>query len=287
MDEGRASTTAMGTALMRATHTRLDRPVLIDDPWGERLVPEHERAEMLERAGVDDLDPILRAHPSYGTVILRAHYAERQLQRAVADGVGQYVIIGAGLDSFALRALPFASALEIFEIDHPSTQTLKRERLAACGASLPANLHLIAADLSETSLADALASAPFDSEQRAFLSWLGVTTYLSREANMATFAAIAACTAPGSEVVFSYAEQHVLDGDDELLVRAREHVASVGEPWVSGFDPELLGELLHGVGLELVEDLGQAELNARFCAERSDGLSASRSSHVARARVLG
>jgi methyltransferase (TIGR00027 family) len=288
MDSGRASITAIGTALMRSAHTRLDRPVLINDPWGDRLVLDEEREAMIARSGVPDLDSSLRAHPSYGTVILRARYAEDALAAAVARGVGQYVIIGAGMDSFALRRPPFAHDLEIFEVDHPSTQELKVARLRACATAMPTRLHLIAADLGETALGDALADSPFRGDRPAFFSWLGVTTYLTRAANLATLAAVAACAPPGSELVFSYLDQRLLDGDDGegALARARAQVASIGEPWVSGFDPAQLGGDLRDARLELVEDLGPTELATRYCTMRSDGLSPSRGSHVARARVL-
>ncbi len=288
MDGGRASITAIATALMRSAHTRLDRPVLIDDPWGDRLVLDEERAAMATRGGVADLDSSLRAHPSYGTVILRARYAEDALAAAVARGVGQYVIIGAGMDSFALRRPPFAHDLEIFEVDHPSTQELKTARVRACGAAIGPGLHLIAADLVETGLDEALAGSSFRSDRPAFFSWLGVTTYLTRAANVATLAAVAACAPPGSEIVFSYLDQRLLDGDDGegAIGQARAQVAAVGEPWVSGFDPALLAAELRDARLELVEDLGPTELATRYCAMRSDGLSPSRGSHVARARVL-
>src|SRR5580704_4117921 len=290
MDGARASTTAMGTALMRAAHTRLDHPVLIDDTWGERLVlaeEREEREELRARAGAEDVDAVLRAHPSYGTVILRARYAEDVLAQAVGRGVSQYVIIGAGMDSFALRRPPFARELEIFELDHPSTQELKKARLSLCGVPAPAGLHLVAVDLSETALGDALASSSFHDDRPAFFSWLGVTTYLTREANLATLEAIASSAGAGSELVFSYLDQRLLDSDEasEPMQRARAQVASLGEPWVSGFHPEQLAADLRGAGLEIVEDLGPEGLAARYCVGRTDGLTSSPGSHVAHARV--
>ncbi len=289
MDPGKASTTAMGTALMRAAHARLDSPVLIDDPWGDRLILAEEREAMLARAGGGDADALLRAHPSYGTVILRARYAEDALAEAVQRGVCQYVIIGAGMDSFALRRPSSARALEIFEVDHPSTQEFKRGRLARCEIPMPPGLHLVAADLSEIGLDDALANSSFRSDRPAFLSWLGVTTYLTREANLATLSAIASTALADSELVFSYLDQSLLnpEGSQEPMQRARAQVASLGEPWVSGFDPDELDAELRATGLELVENLGPDDLRARYCAGRSDGLSASPGSHIARARVLG
>jgi methyltransferase (TIGR00027 family) len=288
MDRDRASITALGTALMRATHTRLDRPVLIDDPWGDQLVLAEERELMRAAAGTESLDTALRAHPSYGTVILRACYTESLLAEAVRRGVRQYVIIGAGMDSFALRRPPFAHDVEIFEIDHPSTQELKIARIAACEIPVPLGLHLVAADLSETGLDDALASSPFCRDLPAFFSWLGVTGYLTREANLATLTAIASCAPAGSELVFSYLDQSVLSSDSaaDPMQQARAQVASLGEPWVSGFDPHRLDAELRGTGLEILENLGPEELAARYCASRSDGLSPSPGSHVAHARSL-
>jgi methyltransferase (TIGR00027 family) len=287
MDPARASMTAMGTALMRAIHTRLDRPALIDDPWGDRLILADERDAMLAVAGADDLDAALRAHPSYGTVILRTRYAEDALAEAVARGVRQYVIVGAGMDSYGLRQPPLAHDLEIFEVDHPATQEFKVRRLSDCGIALPPGLHLVPADLSETGLDAALATSSFRPDGPAFFSWLGVTPYLTREANLATLRAISSCAPSGSELVFTYIDQGVFDPDADHgpLQEARAALASAGEPWVSGFHPAQLADDLRAAGLELVEDLGPEELHARYCADRTDGLTPSASAHVARARV--
>ena len=277
----------MGTALMRAAHTRLDHPALIDDPWGDRLILAEERSAMLALSDTRDLDGALRAHPSYGTVILRSRYAEDALADAVSRGVGQYVLVGAGMDSFALRRPPFAHDLQIFEVDHPATQEFKSRRLAHCNIAMPPGVHLVAADLSETGLDAALESSSFCRDRPAFFSWLGVSAYLTRAANLATLGAVASCAPAGSELVFSYIDQGLLDSDDvqEQMRRARAFVASVGEPWVSGFEPDKLSSDLRSAGLELVENLGPEQLGARYCSDRTDGLHPSAGAHVARARV--
>lgn len=287
MEGGRASVTAMATALMRATHTRLERPSLIEDPWGDRLILDEERAAMRAGIGAEDLDEALRAHPSYGTVILRARYCEDALARAVEAGVRQYVIVGAGMDSFALRSPAFARAVEVFEVDHPATQEFKRSRLAACGVPAPPNLHLITADLGERTLDEALAGSAFRADRPAFFAWLGVTVYLSRAANLATFRAIAASAPAGSELVFSYIDGRLLDSGAEqgAMRAAAERVASAGEPWVSGFDPELIDRDLSDCGLELIESVGPGELSARYCAGRTDGFAPTPGSHLAHARI--
>ena len=281
--------TALGTALMRAVHTRIDRPVLIDDPWGERLIVASERDALLGVVGAGDLDPALRAHPSYGTVILRARYAEDVLAEAVARGVRQYVIVGAGFDSFALRRPSFARDLEIFEVDHPATQEFKTRRLADREILVSPRLHLVPADLSETALDMALANSAFRADQQAFFSWLGVTPYLTRRANLAILSAIASCALVDSELVFSYIDQRILDDGSKggPMQEVRTALASAGEPWVSGFNPDQLADDLRDTGLTLLKDLGPEELRARYCTDRTGGLSPSPNTHVARARVAG
>src|SRR6185437_16545034 len=136
-------------------------------------------------------------------VIIRSRYAEDALKAAAQRGTRQYVLIGAGFDSFVLRRPAFANGIEIFEIDHPATQALKIERIRACGITLPASVHFIAADLASETLASALARSSFRGGEPAFFSWLGVTVYLTREANMATLRAVASSSAAGSELVFT------------------------------------------------------------------------------------
>jgi methyltransferase (TIGR00027 family) len=293
--------TALGTSVMRAVHTRLDRAPLINDPLGERLVTESERSVLREaamhglppevRARLEALDKdeamaaLARAHPSYGMVILRTRYAEDALEAAVARGVRQYVIVGAGMDSFALRGPTFAKDLEVFEVDHPASQELKVERLRQCMTEPATAVHYVAADLSVEGLDAALARSPFDPHAKAFFSWLGVTTYLTREANLSTLRAIASCGAPESELVFTYIDQRDFDAPDEERRRIREIFAALGEPWVSGFNPSGLADDLRSVGLSLIEDLGPEEMRERYCAGREDGLGPSIADHIAHARV--
>jgi methyltransferase (TIGR00027 family) len=277
MDRDRASVTAMATALMRSEHTRTAAEPLIEDPWGERLVPQVFQDRFREQG-------TLRAHPSYGMIILRARYAEDSLAAAIRRGLRQYVLVGAGLDSFALRRPAFAREVEVFEVDHPSTQRFKLARLAECGLEASTGAHFVAADLGVEDLGEALGRSPFDPGQPSFFSWLGVTAYLTHEANLSTLEAMALCGAPGSELVFDYGDQAVYDNPptDAALIRARDRVASLGEPWISGFYPSGLAEELGACGWELVEDLAAADLRQRYC---QDDLTPSRHHHIARARI--
>jgi len=293
----KASQTALATALMRAIHTRLDRNPLIDDPWGERIVPSSvqqrfreaalsrmdSRAQAEARAAPGSiLDTSLRASPAYAGVIMRSRYAEDALRSAVAGGVRQYVLVGAGFDSFALRRPAFAQTLEIFEIDHPATQALKQQRLRELGLEPPA-VHYIAADRSTESLASALYRSKFRPLERAFFSWLGVTMYLTRAANLATLRAIAGCAASGSELVFTYFDERAFSSDSQSFEELRRRVAAAGEPFQSGFDPAMLAEQLRATGFELLDDIAERDLLERLDPQGSSGLKAGRFSHLAHA----
>jgi len=298
------SRTALSAALMRSIHRRRDPAPLVDDPWGDRLVSDAEKAALhdriMERVDADTrarlaalpsrqhvLDVVLRRHPTYGGVVLRSRWAEDALAAAVARGARQYVLLGAGFDSFIVRQPAFAERLTIFEIDLPASQAMKRERLAATGAVVPANVRFVAADLGREPLAEVLACAGFDAGVPAFFSWLGVTIYLTREANLATLGGFARASAPDSEIAFTYVDERALEaGRSDVMARLREGPASLGEPWLSGFDPRTLAETLRGVGLDLVEDLDGPALTARYCADRADGLTGGTVGHVAVARVV-
>ncbi len=276
MENLTASRTALATALIRALHTRTDPKPLIDDRWGDRLVPDSVRATMTD-------DALLRS-PAFANVILRSRFTEDALQAAVRGGVRQYVLIGAGFDSFSLRRPSFAKDLKIFEIDHPATQQLKLERIAECGLKVPPSVHFIAADLSRQSVAAALSQSAYDPAVLTFFSWLGVTMYLTREANLATFRSVASCSPAGSLLAFTYIESSILQSQSAAFQELQARVSSMGEPFLSGFDPALLADDLRGCGLELVEDLtGQAIID-KYQRAGTRGFERHSSSHVALAR---
>lgn len=282
MEKPAASRTALATALMRAAHTRLDPHPLIDDPWGDRLVPETAKRAMASSEEL--LDESLLRNRSCANVIMRTRYAEDALHAAVSHGVQQYVLIGAGFDSFALRRAGCCADLRIFELDFPATQSLKIERIEACGITLPDTVHFVAADFSQESLAEALARSPFDTNRLTFFSWLGVTMYLTREANLATLSSIASCSPAASEVVFTYLDERLFQSRSEEFRELELRVAALGEPFLSGFDPAELGAHLAACGLDLVEDLDGTQAAARY--GRGGGQWArSMFSHIALARV--
>lgn len=302
MEDLVASRTALATALMRSLHTRADPKPLIDDPWGDRLVPEvvievirqqirartpEGTVELPESSARGIVDAFLRASPAYASVILRTRYTEEALHAAVARGVRQYVMIGAGFDSYALRIPPQARELVVYEVDHPATQALKRQQLAACNAMLPPALHFLAADLAKEGLCDVLSRSLFRSDEPAFFSWLGVTMYLTREANLASLHAIARSGASGSELVFTYLDDALFRQErvPETFRDLQRAVSSVGEPFVSGFDPAHLAAYLGAIGFELEEDLEDIELLERYDRAGTNALKTVPRSRIARARI--
>jgi len=286
MEAQTPSRTAMATSLMRALHSHADPLPFIDDPWGERLLTDARAVidERARKAGLTGVDEYLHGNAAYLNVILRTRFAEDALAESLARGVRQYVVIGAGFDSYALRN--GASDLVVYEVDHPATQTYKRRLLADSGVATPANLRFVAADLGEEKLGDALARADFDASAPAFFSWLGVTMYLPREANFATFREIARLGAAGDELAFNYMDARVLAAVNAPAFAAmRAQVESAGEPFVCGFDPARIGADLAECGLTLLEDHGGDELLARYDPERRNGFVGKPTSRVARARI--
>jgi methyltransferase (TIGR00027 family) len=278
VEKGTPSRTALATSLMRALHTRTDSHPLIEDSWGDRLVPVEVREALP--------DDLLIRNPGFPGVITRTRYTEDALHAAILNGITQYVLIGAGFDSFALRVPEYARQIQIFEIDHPATQELKLRRIRECGITPAPTVHFIAANLAEQSVADTLARSSYRADRLSFFSWLGVTMYLTREANQATLKSIAGCAAPRSELAFTYTDEAAFTSNSEGFMALKERVAALGEPFLSGFDPTLLANELADCGFELIEDLSGEQTNARY--GRLDWTVPGRPSHshVARARVV-
>jgi methyltransferase (TIGR00027 family) len=198
----------------------------------------------------------------------RSRYAEDELAQSVRGGVRQYVILGAGLDTFAYRN-PYSA--RVFEVDHPATQAWKRERLEDGGIALPDNLTFVALDFETRTIADGLREAGYDPGVPTFFSWLGVTPYLTPEAVTSTLRFIASASV-GSAVVFDYLVSPSLltPAQRATFDRLAHWADSDGEPWRTFFDPESLKEDLPAMGFGQAENLGLPEINARYLLASSD-----------------
>lgn len=284
MDESRPSATAQRVAIRRASHQLLDNPKVFDDPLALPIIGKEDASTLQgdpHRFENSPLSPYLRAF-----VAARSRFAEDELALSLHRGVCQYVILGAGLDTFAYRN-PFSqNRLRVLEVDHPATQAWKRSRLEEARIALPDNLAFAPVDFEKQTLPEALRDAGYDSKKCTFFSWLGVTEYLTTEAVMTTLRFIASAPA-GSEVVFDYMLTPALLTPaqrvrfDALAQRA----ASAGEPWRALFDPEPLTRDLHAMGFSCIEDNGQDVINAKYFKDRKDGLRVGSLSHIMSARV--
>lgn len=250
--------------MRRAAHQLMDKPPVLDDPIAVRLVGEASARDM-ERAQ----HKVARDFRCF--MAARSRFVEDQLAAAVTRGVSQYVVLGAGLDTFAWRN-PFP-ALHVFEVDFPATQEWKFEMLAEAALEQPVNLTFVPLDFEHKTLAAGLSEAGFDSGLPAFFGWLGVVPYLTREAFRATLKDIAQMPL-GSGVAFDYGlSPEVLGPLRRLALQAlSERVASAGEPFKLLLTPDELEKELRQAGFTRIEQLDSAQLNALYFNGRSDGL---------------
>jgi methyltransferase (TIGR00027 family) len=264
------SRTAFRVALRRAAHQVTDRPTVLDDPIAIPILGPRGAAE-LDRE-------IARSNHSFSRslrafVAVRSRYAEDELATAVERGVKQYVVLGAGLDTFSCRNIYTNLGLRVFEVDHPATQAWKRQLLESANIKIPLETTLVGVDFERQQLPDALQSAGFHSAEGAFFSWLGVVPYLTQTAFKSTLTFIASIQ-PQSGVVFDYAvARSALSFLERMALDALSaRVASAGEPFKLFFEPRELIELLGQLGFRQIEDLGANQLNERYFAQRSDSL---------------
>jgi methyltransferase (TIGR00027 family) len=267
LEQAIPSKTALGVALRRAAHQLYDSPVVFNDPIAVSILgPAY--SEKLQRTPLRLDRPFSIAMRAF--LVARSRYAEDNLRRAVENGADQYVLLGAGLDTFAYRN-PYPR-LRVFEVDHPATQQWKHELLQRNRIAVPESIRYTPVDFERQSLSAQLRDAGFNQGVPAFFAWLGVVPYLTLEAFRATLNFIAG-QSPGSGLTLDYGQPRSVLPLLERLAHdsLASRVEKAGEPFRLFFTPaEIAAELsrFHGI-----EDLGAAEINARYFSGRSDQLS--------------
>jgi methyltransferase (TIGR00027 family) len=261
--------TAVRVALWRAVHVQVDAPPhVLDDEIGLELVAPDDGWRRRP-----DMDPhatrLFRA-----SIVARARFIEDLVVERAERGVGQYVILGAGLDTFAQRRPEVASKLMVFEVDRPDPQAWKRQRLNERGYGIPQWLRLVPVDFEA---GDAwwqrLAEAGFDADRPAVVVSTGVSMYLTKDATAATLRRVAAL-ASGSTLAMTFllplefADPEVRPG----LQRAEEGARKSGTPFISFFTPSEMVTLARDAGFGEIEHVSAAALAQRYFAERTDGL---------------
>ncbi len=278
MQPGQPSRTALGAAGHRAVHQVLEGGFIFADPLAVRILGADVEAAVREAHE----DPSRRRVRLF--IAVRTRFAEDALTVAVARGCRQLVVLGAGLDTYAYRTA-LGENLHVFEVDHPTTQAWKRQRLAEAAIPAPRTLTFTPVDFERETLADGLAKTGFDAAKQTFFTWLGVVPYLTEEAIFSTLGFIAGL--PGAaHVVFDYSNP--LDSGAEQDEYAAERaalaarVASLGESFRSHFETDALHAKLLALGFREVEDLGPALIRERYFRQQG-GSSHDRGGHVVRA----
>jgi methyltransferase (TIGR00027 family) len=281
MERGVPSRTAQGAAMHRAAHQLLDDPPVFADPLALRIIGAEAAQELRDGTARQALAESIGMR---AFLVARSRFTEDSFAAAVEKGVRNYVLLGAGLDTFAYRAAARFPGIRVYEIDHPTTQAWKRARLAEAGIAIPDFVTYAPVDFEHETLADGFKRAGFDFAEPAFFAWLGVVPYLTREAVMGTLNFVAQSAAKGSEIVFDYpVPPNGIDTERRAAFEAR--VAAMGEPLLSSFDPAALAQDVRAMGFSHIDDLELTALNARYFDGRSDGLKLRGFAHILKARV--
>lgn len=294
------SGTAFMMAFLRGFHAVYDNTKIFNDPLAYDLIPEEVReafkqhlikstAEMAPELAKECTDAAtslrLAVRIMAGPVLARARFVEERLEEAIRNGISQYIILGAGLDTFAYRRLDLADRLQVFELDLPYTQEIKRQLLDRLKLEKPDFLHYISVDFTQDNLASALSKSKYDSGQVSFFSWMGVTQYLPVESILSTIKAIRRLSSSGSEIVFDYYDKSAFDPDkvSNRIKYIMKNTETIGETIITGFDPSKLSMELALLGLRLLNNFGPEEIQQKYFKECNEGYAASEHVNLAHA----
>ena len=284
MKANSSSRTALRVAMRRAAHQIMDDPAVFSDPLAFRILgAENQSAQYIDQRLLEQT-PAESRYRAY--LAARSRYAEDELHIAIKRGVHQYVILGAGLDTFAYRNQYSAEVLHVFEVDLPATLTWKQVRLEEANIQIPRTVTFTPVDFETETLEEGLRRAAFDASKCAFFSWLGVTSYITESAFTATLRFVASMP-PGSGIVFDYMLSPSLLNPTARSVfdSLANRVALAGEPFQTFFDPYFLKKDLSAMGFGQIENLGPGKLNDLYFRGRKDELKAGGLAHIMNATV--
>lgn len=269
MHEAHPSRTALRVALRRAAHQVHDaHPLVFEDPLAVRILGPEFRAE-LERTPDSLRRPYSASLRAF--VVARARIAEDALAEAYEQGVRQYIVLGAGLDTFAYRHV--YPGLRVFEVDHPATQAWKRGMVAAAGITEPASLHFAPVDFECESVREALARSAFDFAAPAVTAWLGVVPYLTMEAFSSTLEALGSLPS-GSRLIFDYAipREDLPPREQQMRDSIAQRARQAGEPFRLFLSPEAVRTHLSSAGMSVQRDWDTEVLTNELFSSRPDHL---------------
>jgi len=260
--------TAVRTALWRAMHVQIDAsPHILEDEVGLKLIEPNE--EWQQRPDM---------HPEFtkrlrASIVARARFIEDLIIEQSTQGISQYVILGAGLDTFAQRRADIASKFQVFEIDQPDTQTWKKQRLIELGFGVPEWLHFVSVDFEISSWWEQLLKAGFDISKSAVVACTGVSLYLTREAILASLRQLTTL-APGSKLAMAfYLSMDLLNEEDKFLQQIAEKGArEAGTPFISFFTPDEVLTLAHEAGFKEAKTTSAKDMEQLYFTNRTDTL---------------
>ncbi|MDA7028546.1 class I SAM-dependent methyltransferase [Bacillus sp. CLL-7-23] len=304
MKKGESSLTSLISAFARAYHSQFDHPKIFADHVAEDLISQKELAEITANLvqGVKffnkgiaqklkgDQDEMLKWITQIQLspiTIARAAYCEKVVLHDVLLGLKQYVILGAGLDTFCFRHPELSGTLEIFEIDYPATQENKKTRLEKVHDQIPDHLHLVPMDFTKTFSYQSLLSNGFDLHKKTLFSLLGVSYYLTKEENFRLIKSVMAQVPSGSSIIIDYADENLFSekGTFNRVENMVKMAAASGEPMKSCFTYDEMEKLLEEAGLLIYEHLTPTKMDDLYFRNRRDYLSAFETIHYIHAVV--
>ena len=278
-----ASATARGAAGLRAAHVLLDDPPpILDDRVAVQLLEPGAAQSIMAQADRFNVPASLALRCE---IAVRNRYAEDCLRAEASAGtIGQYVILGAGLDTFAYRQPTWGAGLSLFEVDHAASQMDKRIRLKRAEIAEPANLRYVEADLESNSLLANLLAAGVDPARPAFVACLGVLIYLDEPA-VYRIMSVVASLAPGSRFVFTFSRPDATRAKPAAASPVAARAAAAGEPWRTRFEPRVIDARLRQSGFGTVDFLYADHVKELYLRHREDGLRQPARVVIADARV--
>jgi len=297
MNQNESSLTSLVSAFGRAYHSKYDKPKILDDFIAKDLISQEEFSAISKNMinGIQffnrDIGQRLKDNPNEilkwitqvqlsPTPLARSAYCEKVLLHEVTLGVKQYVILGAGLDTFCFRHPELENNIEIFEIDHPATQAFKMERLSNARLEVPQNLHFVSMDFTKTFTYQNLIKEGFK-DTRTFFSLLGVSYYLTKEEISSLMVNLFTEVPVGSSIVFDYADETLfnVNGKSNRVSNMVKMASASGEPMKSCFSYNEVENMLEKAGLLIYEHLSPSEIDETYFSNRSDYLSAFETIH--------
>ena len=278
--ENKSSITALMSSFGRAFHAENEKAPVFGDTLAKELMTEEEyeavqgyvlggakffepEIDASKQAPKDLLRKFVNVHIA-PSPLCRAAYTEQALKTAVLTGTTQYVILGAGLDTFAFREKAFLEKYKVFEVDHPATQADKKHRIARAEWEVPENLSFVPVDFAQDDLAECLRAGGFDTSAKSFVSWLGVTYYLTAEAIDKMISELAGLCAEGSTLVFDYPDETFFTAAERRVQNTIMMAKAGGEPMQSSFSYAELEKLLEKHGFLIYELLTPEEIQKQI-----------------------